>query len=142
MHIYAFFHYYPLLYQIVKAYESQSSGILDTISDMQEKAEASLSSTRKDEMEAAHAYAMLKQGLEDEIKVNKKQLGEATLTRSASSLLLILPRVFSFGFPAPSLFAEVLFFLGLRPRRSFTALRPRWWRRRRRSRRMRSTWPR
>merc|ERR1719502_1795781 len=66
------------------AYESQSSGILDTIADMQEKAEASLSSTRKDEMEAAHAYALLKQGLEDEIKVNKKQLGEATLTRSTT----------------------------------------------------------
>merc|ERR1719321_775727 len=66
------------------AYESQSSGILATISDMQEKAEASLSSTRKDEMEAAHAFAMLKQGLEDEIKVNKKQLGEATLTRSTT----------------------------------------------------------
>merc|ERR1719305_791571 len=66
------------------AYESQSSGILDTIADMQEKAEASLSSTRKDEMEAAHAYAMLKQGLEDEIAVNKKQLGEATLTRSTT----------------------------------------------------------
>merc|ERR1719258_1009289 len=46
--------------------------------------EASLSSTRKDEMEAAHAFAMLKQGLEDEIKVNKKQLGEATLTRSTT----------------------------------------------------------
>merc|ERR1719486_661477 len=66
------------------AYESQSSGILDTIADMQEKAEASLSSTRKDEMEAAHAYAMLKQGLEEEIAVNKKQLGEATLTRSTT----------------------------------------------------------
>ena len=64
------------------AYSSQSSGILDTIADMQSKAEESLSSTRKDEMEAAHAFAMLKQGLEDEIKVNKKQLGEATLTRS------------------------------------------------------------
>merc|ERR1719258_644945 len=46
--------------------------------------EASLSSTRKDEMEAAHAFALLKQGLEDEIKVNKKQLGEATLTRSTT----------------------------------------------------------
>jgi len=66
------------------AYESSSSGILDTIADMQGKAEESLSSTRKDEMEAAHAYAMLKQGLEDEIKVNKKQLGEATLTRSTT----------------------------------------------------------
>merc|ERR1719247_3732672 len=64
------------------AYESQSSGILDTIADMQSKAEESLGSTRKDEMEAAHAYALLKQGLEDEIKVAKKQLSEATLTRS------------------------------------------------------------
>merc|ERR550514_2359157 len=52
----------------VVAYESQSSGILDTIADMQSKAEESLSGTRKDEMEAAHAYALLKQGLEDEIK--------------------------------------------------------------------------
>merc|ERR1719269_113833 len=43
------------------AYASQSSGILDTIADMQEKAEESLSSARKDEMESQHAYAMLKQ---------------------------------------------------------------------------------
>merc|ERR1719181_1616946 len=35
-------------------------------------------------MEAAHAYALLKQGLEDEIKVNKKQLGESTLMRSTT----------------------------------------------------------
>merc|ERR1719252_327419 len=68
----------------VVAYESASGGILDTIADMQSKAEESLSSTRKDEMEAAHAFALLKQGLEDEIKVNKKQLGEATLTRSTT----------------------------------------------------------
>merc|ERR1719321_1442680 len=66
------------------AYASQSSGILDTIADMQGKAEESLSSTRKDEMEAAHAYALLKQGLEDEIKVAQKQLSEATLTRSTT----------------------------------------------------------
>jgi len=66
------------------AYASQSSGILDTIADMQEKAEESLSSSRKDEMEAAHAYAMLKQGLEDEIAVAKKQLGEATQTRATT----------------------------------------------------------
>merc|ERR1719484_368628 len=44
------------------AYESSSGGILDTIADMQSKAEESLSSTRKDEMEAAHAYALVKQG--------------------------------------------------------------------------------
>jgi chromosome segregation ATPase len=66
------------------AYASQSSGILDTIADMQGKAEESLSSSRKDEMEAQHAYAMLKQGLEDEIAVAKKQLGEATQTRATT----------------------------------------------------------
>jgi chromosome segregation ATPase len=66
------------------SYTSQSGGILDTISGMAEKAEESLSSTRKDEMEAAHAFAMVKQGLEDELKVMKKQLGEATLTRSTT----------------------------------------------------------
>merc|ERR1719287_6015 len=65
-------------------YESASGGILDTLADMQEKAEASLSSTRKDEMEAAHAFALLKQGLEDEIKVAKKQLSQATQTRSTT----------------------------------------------------------
>jgi len=66
------------------AYESSSGGILDTIADMQGKAEESLSGTRKDEMEAAHAYALVKQGLEDEIKVANKQLSEATLTRSTT----------------------------------------------------------
>jgi chromosome segregation ATPase len=69
----------------VVAYESSSGGILDTIADMQSKAEESLSSTRKDEMEAAHAYAMVKQGLEDEIAVAKKQLSEATLQRSTTT---------------------------------------------------------
>merc|ERR1719456_767649 len=66
------------------AYSSQSSGILDTIGDMQGKAEESLSSTRKDEMEAQHAYAMLKQGLEDSIAVAKKQLSESTQTRAVT----------------------------------------------------------
>jgi len=66
------------------SYSSSSGGILDTIAGMAEKAEESLSSVRKDEMEAAHAFAMLKQGLEDEIKVMKKQLGEATLTRATT----------------------------------------------------------
>jgi len=66
------------------SYESQSSGILDTLADMQSKAEESLSSTRKDEMEAAHSFAMLKQGLEDETAVAKKQLSQATQTRSTT----------------------------------------------------------
>jgi len=67
------------------AYESQSGGILDTIGEMQAKAEDSLSNTRREETNAEHAFQMVKQGLEDEQKVMKKQLSEATLTRSSPS---------------------------------------------------------
>ena len=35
-------------------------------------------------MEAAHAFAMLKQSLEGELKVMKKQLSEATLQKSST----------------------------------------------------------
>jgi len=66
------------------SYTSQSGGIVDTLEDMREKAEESLSSTRKDEMEAAHAFALLKQSLEDEISVSKKQLSQATLQKSTT----------------------------------------------------------
>jgi DNA repair exonuclease SbcCD ATPase subunit len=68
----------------VQAFSSSSGGIVDTLVDMQEKAEESLSSTRKDEMEAAHAYAMLKQTMEDAIRVAKKQLSDATLQKSTT----------------------------------------------------------
>merc|ERR1719201_1500604 len=66
------------------AYSSASGGIVDTLTDMRDKAEESLSSTRKDEMEAAHAYALLKQGLDDGVAVAKKQLTEDTLMRSTT----------------------------------------------------------
>merc|ERR1719393_886575 len=58
----------------VSGYQSQGSGILDTISDMKEKAEATLSDTRQAEMEAGHEYAMLKQNLEMQIKTMKKRM--------------------------------------------------------------------
>jgi hypothetical protein len=66
------------------AYASSSGGIVDTLIDMKDKAEESLSSTRKDEMEAAHAFALLKQGLDDGVAVAKKQLTEDTLMRSTT----------------------------------------------------------
>jgi len=66
------------------SYESKSGGILDTVADMQAKAEASLSSVRKDEMESGHAFAMLKQGLEDKIAVMKDQLADASMTKSTT----------------------------------------------------------
>merc|ERR1719484_115445 len=63
-------------------YQSQGSGILDTISDMKEKAESTLSDARADEMKAGHEYAMLKQNLEMQIKTMKKRMSEATTEKS------------------------------------------------------------
>merc|ERR1719379_2527484 len=44
----------------VSAYESQGGGILDTLEDIKTKAEESLSTLRKKEMESSHEYEMLK----------------------------------------------------------------------------------
>merc|ERR1719409_1536391 len=63
-------------------YQSQGSGILDTISDMKDKAESTLSDARKAEMEAAHEYAMLKQNLETQISTMKKRMSAATTEKS------------------------------------------------------------
>merc|ERR1719337_605586 len=66
----------------VSGYQSQGSGILDTISDMKDKAESTLSDARKAEMEAAHEYEMLKQSLETQISTMKKRMSEATTQKS------------------------------------------------------------
>merc|ERR1719230_1071039 len=49
------------------AYESQSGGIVKTVEEMQGKAEDTLSDLRKKEMSDAQAFAMLDQGLKDEM---------------------------------------------------------------------------
>jgi hypothetical protein len=59
------------------AYENQSGGILETLEDMLEKAEAQQADAQKSEMTAAHNFAMLKQGLEDAIKNQGKEMAEA-----------------------------------------------------------------
>jgi chromosome segregation ATPase len=59
------------------AYEGQSGGIISAMEDMLEKAEAQRSDGQKAEMEAGHTFAMLKQSLEDAIKVEKKEMSEA-----------------------------------------------------------------
>merc|ERR1719305_2249106 len=64
------------------SYQSQGSGILDTISDMKDKAESTLSDARKAEMEAAHEYEMLKQSLEMQMSTMKKRMSEATTEKS------------------------------------------------------------
>jgi len=66
----------------VSGYQSQGSGILDTISDMKEKAESTLSDARTAEMKAAHEYEMLKQSLEMQMSTMKKRMSEATTEKS------------------------------------------------------------
>merc|ERR1719337_723179 len=62
----------------VSGYQSQGSGIIDTISDMKDKAESTLSDARKAEMTGAHEYEMLKQSLETQMSTMKKRMSEAT----------------------------------------------------------------
>merc|ERR1719482_1102758 len=66
------------------AYKSHSgtSNIVDILGDMREKAESQLDEARKTEMNSKHNYDMLKQSLEDEIAVDKKELAEAKATKS------------------------------------------------------------
>jgi len=68
----------------VKAYESHSNGILDTLADMQEKAEGILSDTRKAEVNAQHAFELLAQSLNDELKVQKEALSNANKQLAAT----------------------------------------------------------
>merc|ERR1719183_3075523 len=64
------------------SYESHGGGIIDTLVDMKEKAEATLSDSRTAEMKAQHAYEMLKQGLETEIATMQKRMSAATAEKS------------------------------------------------------------
>merc|ERR1719298_337126 len=51
-------------------YESHGDGLISTLTDLQEKAEAAQSEARREEMEAAHAYELLKQSLTAELKAH------------------------------------------------------------------------
>jgi chromosome segregation ATPase len=66
------------------AYKSHSSGILDVLEDLKEKAEEQLSAIRKAESNAKHNYNMLKQSLEDDTANNEKDLADEKAAKSAS----------------------------------------------------------
>merc|ERR1719456_604941 len=66
------------------AYASKGGGILDALADLKTKAEESLSSARKTEMEASHSYEMLKQSMEMESSQMNKRMGEATNQRAGT----------------------------------------------------------
>merc|ERR1719387_3133765 len=66
------------------AYESSSGGIVKTVEQMQGKAEDTLSALRKKEMSDAQSFAMLEQGLNDEIKHGEEKLSTATSGKAAN----------------------------------------------------------
>jgi chromosome segregation ATPase len=66
------------------AYESKSGGILDSLADLQSKAEEELASSRKEEAKSRGNYGLKKQSLEDEIKYAKMDMEDAKKGRSTN----------------------------------------------------------
>merc|ERR1719460_2942909 len=66
------------------AYESKSGGIIQTVKDMQAKAEAELSDLRKKEMADAHEFKMLDSSLSNEISHNNGKTSEATKAKAGA----------------------------------------------------------
>merc|ERR1719409_2227140 len=62
-----------------------SNAIVDTLTEMTDEAEESLTTTRKREAEAAQSFALLKQSLEGETKGMKEELGESTQFKASSA---------------------------------------------------------
>jgi len=58
------------------AFKSKSGGIFDVLQDMKDKAETQLSKLRHAEVKAKQDYAMLAQGLKDQMKQDKKEMAE------------------------------------------------------------------
>jgi chromosome segregation ATPase len=66
------------------AYESKSGGIIQTVKDMQAKAEGELSDLRKKEMADAHEFKMLESSLVGEIKHSQEKLSTATKAKAGA----------------------------------------------------------
>jgi len=66
------------------AYKSQSSNIVDVLSDLKEKAEEELADVRKAENGAKHSYAMVKQSLEDQVAADTKDMNQQKSARAAA----------------------------------------------------------
>merc|ERR1719473_836804 len=64
-------------------YEGKSGGIIATMQDLYDKAEAQLAEARSVEEKAVQAYQMLAQSLKDEIKYASKELDEAKKAHGA-----------------------------------------------------------
>merc|ERR1719351_421618 len=65
-------------------YKSHSGDIVETLQDLMDKAQAQLAAARKKEVEAVHAFQMLKLSLEDQIKFDTKELDDTKADLAAS----------------------------------------------------------
>merc|ERR1719336_954612 len=65
-------------------YKTHSTGILDVLEDLKEKAEEQLSGLRKAETSAKHNYAMLKQSLTDQIAADNKDMSDEKASKASS----------------------------------------------------------
>jgi len=66
------------------AYESKSGGIIQTVKDMQAKAEGELSELRKKEMADAHEFSMLESSLKSEISHTSEKHGSAIKAKASA----------------------------------------------------------
>jgi len=64
------------------AYKKQSGGIMEILEDMKDKADGQLADLRNNEMQAKNSYNLLRQGLQDSIAAEQKELSD---TRSAKA---------------------------------------------------------
>jgi len=66
-------------------YKSHSSGIIDVLEDMKEKAEGELSDLRKEETNSKHNYDMLKQSLDDQMAADTKDMDDEKASKAEAS---------------------------------------------------------
>jgi len=66
-------------------YKSHSSGIVDVLEDMKEKAESSLSDLRKEETNSNHNFGMLKQSLEDQMSFDSKDMEDEKAAKAEAA---------------------------------------------------------
>merc|ERR1719321_1205196 len=67
------------------AHTMNVDAIMETLAEMEDKAEDSLTEARKGEAESQSSHALLKQGLENEISNTKKEMSESTQTSAKSA---------------------------------------------------------
>merc|ERR1719359_567796 len=67
------------------AYKTHSGGIVETLEDLKEKAEAELAAAQKAEKNSQHNFDMLKQSLEDKMEADGKDMAEEKETKAAAA---------------------------------------------------------